>query len=114
MDNVENMDNEELNTALYQKIFAEQEKFRDELCLMAGEEVLRHAYEYVIREDILLAFEYNDLSDNQCKALLSQERPLATIFGYYANREDDHMDHVIDVINLYARVLARDAGNTQN
>ena len=43
------MTNEEHNTALYQKMFAEQEKFRDWLKGQPPEEVLNHAYEYTIR-----------------------------------------------------------------
>ena len=54
------MTNEERNTALYQKMFAEQEKFRDWLKGQPPEEVLNHAYEYTIREDILMSLEYHD------------------------------------------------------
>ena len=59
------MTNEELNTALYKKIFAEQDKFRDWLKSQPSAEVLNHAYEYTVREDILLSLEYNDLTDAQ-------------------------------------------------
>ena len=45
------MTNEELNTALYQKMFAEQEKYRDRLLSMSPEEILHHSYEYTVRED---------------------------------------------------------------
>ena len=57
------MTNEERNTALYQKMFAEQEKFRDWLKGQPPEEILNHAYEYTIREDILMSLEYHDLPD---------------------------------------------------
>lgn len=46
------MTNEELNTALYEKLFAEQQDFKGWLVKQPPEEILRHAYEYVIREDI--------------------------------------------------------------
>lgn len=39
------MTNEELNTQLYQKMFAEQEKYRDWLLTLAPEEILNHTYE---------------------------------------------------------------------
>ena len=48
------MTNEELNTALYKKMFAEQEKFEDWLLSQSPREILNHAYEYTMREDILL------------------------------------------------------------
>lgn len=46
------MTNEELNAALYQKMFAEQEKYRDWLLSQPAAEVLNHTYEYTVREDI--------------------------------------------------------------
>lgn len=84
------MTNEERNTALYQKMFAEQEFFRDWLKGQPPEEILNHAYEYTIREDILLSLEYHDLSDAQTNALMTSPSPLADVFkdfeAPYGNR----------------------------
>ena len=46
------MTNEELNTALYEKMFAEQEKYRDWLLSQPPKEILHHTYEYTVREDM--------------------------------------------------------------
>lgn len=46
------MTNAELNTALYQKMFAEQETYREWLLSHPSEEILNHTYEYTVREDI--------------------------------------------------------------
>ena len=46
------MTNAELNTALYQKMFAEQETYREWLFSQPSEEILNHTYEYTVREDI--------------------------------------------------------------
>ena len=46
------MTNAELNTALYQKMFAEQENYREWLLSQPSEEILNHTYEYTVREDI--------------------------------------------------------------
>ena len=54
------MTNEELNTALYQKMFAEQEQYRSWLMTLPPQEILQHGYEYIIREDILLSVENNE------------------------------------------------------
>lgn len=48
------MTNEELNTALYQKMFAEQEQYRDWLKSQPPSAILDHCYEYTVREDIVL------------------------------------------------------------
>ena len=73
------MTNEELNTALYKKVFAEQEKYREWLLSQPPDEILNHCYEYTVREDIVLALEEYDLSDKQCKALLKSPCPLADV-----------------------------------
>ena len=42
----------ELNTALYQKMFADQETYREWLLSQPSEEIRNHTYEYTVREDI--------------------------------------------------------------
>ena len=74
-------DNEELNTRLYEKMFAEQEQFRDWLLSQPPAEILNHAYEYTVREDILMSLEYNDLEDSQARALLKSGKPLKQILS---------------------------------
>ena len=64
------MNSNEKNTALYEKMAAEQDTFRDWLKSQSPEEVLNHAYEYTVREDIVMAMEELELSDNQAQALL--------------------------------------------
>ena len=88
------MTNEELNTALYKKVFTEQEKYREWLLSQPPNEILNHCYEYTVREDIVLALEEYDLSDKQCKALLKSPSPLADVFKDFEKRETDHMDNI--------------------
>ena len=68
------MTNEELNTALYEKMFAEQETYRAWLLSQPPEEILNHTYEYTVRENILMSLEYHDLPDAQVRALLKSSR----------------------------------------
>ena len=44
------MKQEEMNTQLYEKLAAEQTKYRDWLMGQPPEEILNHAYEYAVRE----------------------------------------------------------------
>ena len=99
------MTNEERNTALYQKMFAEQEKFRDWLKGQPPEEILNHAYEYTIREDILMSLEYHDLSDAQAEALMKSPSPLADVFRDFEKRETDHMETIWDCLESRADML---------
>lgn len=88
------MTNEELNTALYKKMFAEQEQFKGWLLTRSPREILNHAYEYTMREDILLSLEYNDLSSDQAAALLASPSPLDDLFHQYEKMESSHMEEV--------------------
>lgn len=74
------MTNEELNTALYEKMFAEQESYRAWLLSQTPEEILNNTYEYTVREDILMSLEYHDLPDGQARALLKSPARLQMCF----------------------------------
>ena len=97
----------ELNTELYQKMFAEQEQYKAKLLTMTPQEILEQAYEFVIREDILLSLEYSDLSAKQAQALLGTDTPLADIFAKWENRETDHMADIWDTVENRANELLR-------
>ena len=74
------MTNEELNTALYEKMFAEQQRYREWLLSQPPDEILNHCYEFTVREDIVLALE---------------------------KRETDHMDNIRDTIECRANAIIR-------
>ena len=99
------MTNEERNTALYQKMFAEQESFRDWLKGQPPEEILNHAYEYTIWEDILLSLEYHNLSDAQIDALMESPSPLADVFKDFEKLETHHMETVWDCLENRADAI---------
>lgn len=101
------MTNEKLNTALYHKMFAEQDKYRVWLLAQPPEEILNHAYEYTTREDILLSLEYNDLSDRQAIALLKSPCPLADVFKDFEKRETDHMSDIWDTVECRANAIIK-------
>lgn len=98
------MDAEKLNQALYDKMAAEQERFKHTLLGMTPEEVLDHAYEYAMREDILMEVEELDLSAPEAAALLESPSPLADVYGDFREREG-HMDLVRECIETLAYSL---------
>lgn len=102
------MTQEEANTALYEKMFEAQERYREHLLSMSPQDVLDHAYEYIVREDILLAIECDDINCKQAKALLKLPDPLADIFKDFEKRETDHMDNIRDTIEARANRLLRE------
>ena len=68
------MKQEEMNTQLYEKLAAEQTKYRDWLMGQPPEEILNHAYEYAVREDILAAAELMDIPHAQAAARAAELR----------------------------------------
>ena len=85
------MNSNEKNTALYEKMAAEQDTFRDWLKSQSPEEVLNHAYEYTVREDIVMAMEELELSDKQAQALLDSPSPLADVYRHFEKLETGYM-----------------------
>ena len=97
-----------LNTQLYQKMYAEQEKFKEALMQLPPGEILKQAYEYVCREDILLSLEYNDLSSQQARALLKSQTPLADVFRKWDSWEDNHhMENIWNAVKARANEVVR-------
>lgn len=86
------MINQELNTALYEKMAAEQTKFRDWLLAQTPEEILKHTYEYTVREDIVMCMEELALSEGRARALLSSPSPLGDVYSEFEQRETNYMD----------------------
>ena len=80
------MDAEKLKQELYDKMAAEQERFKHELLGMSAEEVLDHAYEYTIREDILMALEFNDLPGGGAAGVALPAGRYFQRFSGYGNR----------------------------
>ena len=81
------MTNASLNTQLYQKMYAELEHYKAYLMTLPPAEILKHASEYICRENILMAMENNDLNNARAKALLKSPTPLADIYNKYASWE---------------------------
>ena len=96
------MTNEELNSALYRKLFDEQDQYKKTLLTLPPENILDNAYEYAARNDILLSFEYNNLNDGQAKALLKTEYPLRDIFSKWESRETEYMQDIWNTVETHA------------
>ena len=94
--------NTDKNTALYEKMATEQDKFRDWLKSQSPAEVLNHAYEYTVREDIVMAMEELELPEAQAAALLVSPSPLADVYKEFADRETSYMDVIRDSIEEQA------------
>lgn len=93
---------DELNSELYNRMFEEQEHYRNWLLSLPPEEILFHAFSYSVREDILMTQEENNFSIEKCKALLESPTPLADIKRAYDKTETNYMDDIRNVMENYA------------
>ena len=75
--------NEQLNHKLYEKMAAEQLAYYGWLLQQPPKEILNHAYEYSVREDIVNVASYIDLPDDQARALLSSPSPLGDVYSAF-------------------------------
>lgn len=101
------MTNEEKLTALYDKMTAEQDTYRDWLKKQSPEEILHHTYEYTVREDIVMAMEDLKLTDAQADALLSSPSPLADVYDRFLDFETGYMDVIRDAVESRADTAVR-------
>lgn len=96
-------------TLLYEKMKAEQDKYRDWLLTQEPAEILNHTYEYTMREDIVMCMEELELTPKQAKALLKSPCPLDDVYKEFKDREVEHMDTIRDSIETRAdQVIKRE------
>ena len=108
------MDAEQLNQALYDKMAAEQERFKHDLLGLSMEEALNHAYEYAMRQDILAEMEMLELPADQAAALLTSPTPLADVYQKWSDVETRHMEDIRDVIEELADTQVKDREATRS
>ena len=97
------------NQALYDKMLAAQSKYREWLLEQPPKEILDHAYEYIMREDILCCMEGDHLTDEQAKALLRSPDPLEDVYKDFNKKDASYMDDMVDSLQSCAKAMQRKA-----
>ena len=97
MDKIQTDENQ-LNDALYEKMAGEQQEYRAWLTALPPDQILDHAAEFTVREDILAEMEVLELPGEQAAALLASSTPLADIYREWGKVETHHMEDIRDVI----------------
>ena len=101
------MANPDLLNKLYQWMATEQEQYRKWLLGQPPGDILNHAAQYTVREDIVVLMEKLELTDVQTKALLKSKTPLADVYKEWDKTETHHMDDVRDVVKARADAVIR-------
>ncbi len=97
------MINKEANDKLYEKMTAEQDKYRKWLLSLPPQEILNHAYEYTVREDVMCSLEDIELDERDAVALLKSPAPLEDIYKDWQKRDPTYMEDIRDTILDRAR-----------
>lgn len=102
------MESEKMKDALFEKMSAEQDKYRAWLVAQPPEEILNHTSEYTTREDILMAMEFAELTEAQVNALLESPTPLADVYKNWGNM-DYNLNSIVLAIEDRADTVIRQA-----
>lgn len=70
-------------------------------------EILTHAAEYTVREDIVMEMSALELPEAQARALLKSKTPLADVYKEWNRTETHHMEDLRDVIEARADTVIR-------
>lgn len=90
---------------LFEKMVKEQAKYRNWLMSLPPPDILDHAYEYCVREDILCSLECDELDERDAKALLKSPAPLEDIYKDWQKRDPTYMEDIRDTILDRARKI---------
>ena len=94
---------EQLNADLYVRLAEEQRMFVEELKAKTPEEILKGAYEYIVREDFLAEMEFTTLPERQVKAMLESKTPMSDLYRRWMDTEDPHMQDIRDTISSHSK-----------
>ena len=91
---------------LYDKLRRAQDSYTRELLALPPKEILGKAWEYLVREDIMITLEYQELDDEQAQALLELPDPMTVLCDAVSPLDTRHQDAIMHEIEKKANELA--------
>lgn len=108
------MNTESLRDILYHRALKEQNDYLDHLKTLSPEQIIDKAYEKVMRDDILMTFEDDYLSDKQVAELLKLKYPLSVCYDEWMDTDCSHMEMLRDTIDSYTKRLVDEKEQKKN
>lgn len=102
------MSKENLRQTLWEKAAKEQSDYIEHLKTLPPEQIIDRAYEKVMRDDILITFEDDYLSDKQVAELIKLDYPLSACYDEWMDTDVSHMEMLRDTIDSYAKRLVEE------
>ena len=90
---------------LYDKLLQEQDTFRQGLLALPPEQILDKAWEYLLRVNILLTMEYNELYAAQAQALLELPDTMSDLCGRLMEKDTRQQEVIWHEIVTRANIL---------
>ena len=100
---------DDIYAKLYDRLYAEQEKYVDWLLSQPRIEIMRQSYEFAMREDILMIFENAELEPEHAQALYDKGVTLEDLFHQFEDLETNHMQTIRDMIEDRGKSIIREA-----
>lgn len=108
------MTKEQLEYELYERMFAENEKYLSYLKTRPAAEIISHAHEIATREDILILFENEtSFSQPQLEVLSEYGHPLAELYNDWNQRDTDEFDLLLDSVVSHLNDILNDRAETK-
>ena len=101
------MTNAEMMSQVYERMTAEQRKYKEWLLEQPPSVILDNAHKFSVREDIVMEMDVLELTDAQAAALLRSRTPLSDVYRAWERAETHHMDDVRNVIEARADTVIR-------
>lgn len=102
------MSTENLRSLLWEKAAKEQSDYIENLKHLPPEKIIDAAYEKVMRDDILMTFEDDYLSDKQVTELVKLDYPLSACYNEWMDTDYSHMEMLRDTIDEFANRLVKE------
>ena len=90
---------------LWEKAEAEQKEFVEELKKQTPDRIIESAYAKVMRDDIMIAFDSERLTEDEQKELANLEQPLASCYEEWLSNDFSYMDMLVETVKDFARGL---------
>lgn len=92
-----------IQTRLYEKAAAEHSAFLSKIQMLPGHQAIEHAYEKVIKDDLLICLESCEMPDKEAKALFRLKEPLDEMYREWLDNDFSHMDMLRETISDLAK-----------
>ncbi len=93
------MGERDYNALLYEKVQAEYDAFIEELKAEPAEEVIKKAYEKVIKEEFVCICEFAKFEQKEAKAMYLEKYPLDRMYQDWLKSDVSYMDMLRDSVD---------------